>query len=148
MNNFQFKRDDEEKEVALNFCLNTFKENKEKFSFKLDPEKKKQWVEALRSGKYSQTIGFLKLVNKEENTCLHCCLGVYAEAIENAPQKERDNFPSILFWPEGYKEDNNTVYDCYLPNEIMDKNLQYHLSVFNDEGATFQEIAQIIEELL
>lgn len=43
-------------------------------------EVKKKWVEALRSGRYEQCSGFLKV--KSRGRLLHCCLGVLCEVAE------------------------------------------------------------------
>lgn len=41
----------------------------------MDADIKKKWIEALRSGKYKQGIGFLN------NNGKYCCLGVLCEAM-------------------------------------------------------------------
>lgn len=39
----------------------------------------KAWVEALRSGKYTQGIGSLRMEDSETGVCTHCCLGVVTQ---------------------------------------------------------------------
>lgn len=41
----------------------------------MNPEVKKLWVEALRSGKYEQTTGALESIDAQGNSS-YCCLGV------------------------------------------------------------------------
>jgi len=45
----------------------------------MDKKKAVNWVKALRSGKFKQGEGQLKVVNKNDGKISHCCLGVLAE---------------------------------------------------------------------
>lgn len=45
----------------------------------MNQELKTKWVEALRSGKYTQGNGLLCNLNSEINKLEHCCLGVLCE---------------------------------------------------------------------
>lgn len=122
-----------------------------------------KWVEALRSGEYPQTEGKLTRWGAGLSPALnrtypvgHCCLGVACElavkdGVEiNVMHDERgyvhydgeDNYlpPSVVEWlgftksasSQGvYKEDDNRVLS---------------LAKLNDEGSTFNEIADVIEE--
>jgi hypothetical protein len=56
---------------------------------KLDPQVKTKWLEALRSGKYQQGVGYVVSIGDEvkvgkENQ--YCCIGVGAQAL--APQTD------------------------------------------------------------
>jgi len=68
-----------------------------------------KWVEALRSGKYEQTEGYLKTENG------HCCLGVLCE-ISDLDLTVTERTPT--FKPFKYFEFNNN--DSHLPNEVKD----------------------------
>jgi hypothetical protein len=108
----------------------------------------KKWVEALRSGKYKQGKAYLRKGDK------YCCLGVACElAIESGVKVLVD------------KIDNNTHYynnkTKKLPREVtdwlglktdigeFDRTEQYvynnSLTNLNDNGKTFNDIADIIE---
>jgi hypothetical protein len=144
----------------------------------MKPEIAKQWVEALRSGKYKQ--GKQRLCNLKDNT--FCCLGVLCEiAKDNGIVLAKDYFeyfhdPMALIEKPSYsltqmKDDRS--YDgmtTSLPQSVMlwagmkhaqgeipDGSKYPHgvsipwstsamLTVLNDKGSTFEEIANIIEE--
>lgn len=112
-------------------------------------ENRKKWVEALRSGKYKQTSDSLR--NREGDGYAFCCLGVACD-LYNPNLWEQEN-------PRGastYLE--NT---CSLPTAVMnwlglkeaegqwdeeDPMKVRSLSIYNDDGATFDEIADLIED--
>jgi len=45
----------------------------------MNPEVKKKWLEALRSGEYKQGIGALRNTNASKGIVTHCCLGVLCD---------------------------------------------------------------------
>jgi len=91
---------------------------------KLPEDFKKKWIAALRSGEYKQCTGFLHLGGG------HCCLGV-AEIIHGVKSEStrvlRGNFPQAI---EGISE------------------MSTKLTSMNDNGNTFSQIADYIEENL
>lgn len=105
----------------------------------------KAWVAALRSGKYEQGRGYLKVGN------LFCCLGVACDiAVKNGVDIEVTDtsydgetkvMPEVVTaWlglrnEEGYYETRNDY------NLLVGK----RLTIDNDDGKTFEEIADIIE---
>lgn len=122
----------------------------------MDPKIKKRWIKALRSGKYKQTKGVL------HNEDGFCCLGVLCDLVKKELKLE---------WK--LSETRSDVYDipvyticrgkCYhLPRKVadyaklkqtdpsvsIDRHDVYSLANANDEGFTFNEIADIIEEKL
>lgn len=108
---------------------------------KIDPEFKIKWLEALRSGKYSQAIGWLKGLDGG-----FCCLGVACDISgEGAWNSDR-----------GYKIKNNLNDNAdykILPVELTTKYKIYFgvsgiLSRMNDRGESFEDIANWIEENL
>jgi hypothetical protein len=107
----------------------------------MDPTLKRQWIDALRSGKYQQGK---KALRTDENK--FCCLGVlcdisgkgewrYEEPIPDAPKRSRwayviDGFVSRDLLP--HAPTFGIVYETVL-------------SEMNDEGHTFEEIADYIQ---
>lgn len=111
------------------------------------PEIRKQWTAALRSDEFRQATGALRVDDR------HCCLGVLCELHRRAnPDYEwKEPVPGL-----GY------VYDKYisaLPESVMlwaglrSQNPRVThplrtLAQMNDDGFTFAEIADVIEEAL
>jgi len=110
----------------------------------MNPQIKQKWVSALRSGDYKQTQHRLR---KEDG---FCCLGVLCDLYikENNEEWKIDGvgdyfyeqykFPplSVIEW-SGLVSDNPSV--C---------NGKTSLGYLNDNGTTFNEIADLIEEHL
>lgn len=95
----------------------------------MDAQLKEKWVEALRSGKYSQTMRQLK-----DDTGF-CCLGVLCD-IQGADFdaiREEYGTLSLSVNPAKYLKDINNVS---------------FLSLMNDDGKSFSEIADYIEKTL
>jgi hypothetical protein len=109
-------------------------------------EKAKEWVEALRSGKYLQTT------NKLKRNQGFCCLGVLCDISKDndgmwddtnyylgmghiLPQVVRDEFG--IYSSQGYRHDNKTIL-------IGDKEYN-NLMKANDSGVPFEDIATYIE---
>lgn len=104
-------------------------------------DNRKTWVEALRSGNYKQTKGYL------HDDVGYCCLGVACD------------ISGLGGWEQ--KEDNDWYYYMdkadTLPEEVIDwlglntsiGRLVFHvypdLAKANDRGTTFEQIANIIE---
>lgn len=103
-------------------------------------ELKAKWIEALRSGKYKQTIGTLC----DERG--HCCLGVLMEVAGEQIQRRSDNpansyhtTPSLDFYTRhnidcGNNRDFKIDHRCML------------LAGYNDSGHSFKQIADIIDQ--
>lgn len=119
---------------------------------KMNPEWKAKWLTALRSGDYEQCTG--KLHEKDDG---FCCLGVLC-----------DIYPGGR-WEEGPDENSVEMVSCHgsskssqvLPHSLSkelgidnssvlidDKGADNWLAALNDAGASFEEIADIIEEQL
>lgn len=101
---------------------------------KLGP-KQKAWVKALRSGKFKQTEGVLKDKNG------YCCLGVLCELEEkltkNGYIKGTDNsieLPNIILKKYGFNSKIGSIKNSY------------SLAARNDDGISFKEIANFIEQ--
>lgn len=123
-------------------------------------ELKKKWVEALRSGKYSQGKNYLRKGDS------YCCLGVLCEVAglewERIPTQSAFAVREFAFETQtlGYelqeKLFDNTRYDDEYDKRVNmdegpmvtidgDKNT---LAAHNDAGKTFKQIADAIEEQL
>lgn len=98
--------------------------------FKLDPEVKRKWVTALRSGKYKQGRDFLH--TRWNDT--YCCLGVaVAEGLMTEQATGDEHVPPIT-----------VSTTCGLPFEIINE-----LVAYNDiEKKSFTWIAAVIEKYL
>lgn len=103
----------------------------------MNTEMKAKWVEALRSGKYTQGKGSLHPGN-----CF-CCLGVLCDLID--PTK----------WSADYAKD--VLYDgcafSWIPGGLRSDlgipgAIETELATMNDTGRTFTEIANYIEATL
>ena len=106
----------------------------------------KKWVEALKSGKYTQARGLLHNRSRE-----FCCLGVACDLY--AREKGLSWFEDCELYFVGLTESGGI-----LPNTVRDwlglnsgdggfngeTGLNF-LSVMNDNGSTFDEIAKLIE---
>jgi len=109
---------------------------------KLNPEFKKKWVEALRSGEYIQGISQLHYTDfKDENEIdiidKYCCLGVACRVLGYTDKQilEYGNIPkSFELVPSELKKDGGTQATLVMMND--------------EEGKSFNEIADWIEKHL
>lgn len=110
---------------------------------RLDPEKKRVWLEALRSKNYTQGNQTLK-----NHRGYFCCLGVYADAVEHVEWKKEVNSNPDQGSFEYFVYDQET-YSGSLPNYMVDEKAQPSLMAMNDsESLSFNEIADWVEENL
>lgn len=114
--------------------------------FKLKPEAKKIWTDALRSGRYNQTRGALtkfwgqNLETGKPLTQGYCCLGVACEEGLASPAEEGlDEMGDRALVPGGMRD--GWVMPSFLP-----KNIQENLIEMNDDlGVSFAGIADYVE---
>lgn len=107
-------------------------------SYKMDPEIKAKWVEALRSGKYKQGQKRLRV-----DVNIWCCLGVLAD-INGEEWESYLNEHYIEYW-----RTVNGADIFYTGNGSLLLHPQADiLAQMNDRGASFDEIADYIEENL
>jgi hypothetical protein len=131
----------------------------------MNPEIKKAWVKALRSGEYAQSTGALcnlKNVGTESRDEYavkgYCCLGVLTDLAVKAEvaqwERSGDGLP-VQGVRETIEPGINTVVTALLPQNVMDwAGLEQtnplirgkSLASMNDEGKSFEEIADVIEE--
>jgi hypothetical protein len=125
---------------------------------KMNPEIKARWVDALKSGNYTQGQGRLHAKDANGNSSF-CCLGVLCDLAN------KDN---IALEIEAYETSDGVsiLYDddeSWLPNSVTEWSGVDHQGTFNegldnqefstlaylnDNGATFEHIATVIEEYL
>lgn len=118
---------------------------------------KADWIAALRSGKYKQSQSYLYSAQGQ------CCLGVLCDIAE-VPYIDDNGGPRTYLFkvPSRYDSTNengsmipkrvNLTSDLDLDLEVRHKkagieNLRYALAAMNDDGKTFNEIADYIEKL-
>ncbi len=138
----------------------------------MNPEIKAKWVAALRSGEFTQGHG--GLYNRETDS--YCCLGVLCElaARENVVNHVRGEQPAHAVMNPTSREfdffgdhevvfgDNPTANSFVLPVQVQEwAGLAYPIGGYvpweddvtgldyaNDNGGTFEVIADLIEEYL
>lgn len=123
---------------------------------KMDPEKKARWVAALRSGKYKQGRHLLRSRTGRRM----CCLGVLCDIATADGVGEWKWSQLAKEWE--HRESPDGAGDAQLPlpavrawaglpegnPKVCHAHVFSTLSRVNDQGATFAEIADIIEEQL
>lgn len=100
-------------------------------------ELKQRWIEALRSDKYNQGRGHLR-VDLYGKT-FHCAMGVLYDLIATPEKWER-----LRLGPASH------FFGAYLPIEAyektgLDPRIERRIASLNDEGVTFRDIADMIE---
>lgn len=131
-------------------CTMTTKEDSVTIK-KMNPEVKKLWVEALRSGKYTQETHCLK--REINGLTIHCCLGVLCELYQQYQA------PDVIWASEANMTERGFLGEVFgLPDVVRDwaglvkaKECfsEVHLITLNDvKRKTFQALADLIEENL
>jgi hypothetical protein len=131
------------------------KKFKDRATEKMNPEAKKVLVDALRSGKYAQTTGYLQVVEKYgETEPGFCCLGVLTvEAMNHGVEGIKTSRPEahggkvVRFESE---DDSSSAFLigpvakwAQIPGGVINA-----LMGINDNGGSFELIADLIEEYL
>lgn len=124
----------------------------------MDPVIKQRWIDDLRSAKYTQTKGALhRTVPAGDRGVGCCCLGVLCEQAADIGVIERVPFGTQLIGYMSTRNGRPYIEFSLLPPEVVHwagltttvgLNLpddDTNLSVLNDEGATFAELADVIE---
>lgn len=138
---------------------------------RMNPEVKSKWVARLRSGEYAQGSGYLNQANGNGGR-EYCCLGVLCEIAREEgvipdPKEAGDildyggispeelSVPQPRFGmqfppPEVVKWAGLSEYDPHIEYEhdLYEETIEGTLSELNDEGRTFDEIADLIEKQL
>jgi hypothetical protein len=105
------------------------------------------WIKYLRENPDKQGTGYLERNGKM------CCLGVLCK-IQNRPFTE-ENGATVFDLSSGVLSPSNPLYcllehngDLGIPVDFVGEGLSRNLATLNDWGATFDEIAWLIEEIL
>ena len=114
---------------------------------KMDAEIKARWVKALRSGEYVQTAGFLWRTKFHHIDGIpgNCCLGVLAR-IEGLESQEVDD--GVRAFEFMGRCDSVALPVGYIQKIGLDWMVHNQLANMNDNGATFDQIADWIEQNL
>lgn len=96
-------------------------------TYQLSQDERRAWIEALRSGKYIQTKDTLR------DKTGHCCLGVLCDL--------KDLWTLLL-----QKYGRNQIGELAHAELGLTWEFARQLVQLNDGGATFEEIAQVIED--
>lgn len=113
----------------------------------------RRWIAALRSGKFKQTVGVLRRNDAAGNAVGHCCLGVLCEISGGEAAVERDK--PYFRMPNGVEYNPRSlplgVARQQFGDDLAGRNsndMLRPLAVMNDDGATFADIANILEDAL
>ena len=101
----------------------------------MNPELKQKWTEALRSGRYQQTNGYLR------DSCGYCCLGVLCDIVD-------PNGWSLDEWAEENRHriaDDNELGATGCLTVGLEDDAETHVIEMNDGGTPFTEIADWID---
>lgn len=106
----------------------------------MKPDVKQAWLTALRSGDYQQGQGYLRQGDQ------YCCLGVLCDLYGKAVGPE---------WEEDHRYDAQQVHSMHCVDTTLPIQVQrwadlmspnpLDLAALNDDGSTFEELANIIE---
>lgn len=108
----------------------------------MDKRLKKQWLDALRSDDYEQGTGDFIQKETEYSTdngepekveVGYCCLGVLAD---------------VVGFPDGFINNNALLPPAYCDFLGLPTDVQEDVAEMNDEGHTFEEIADYLEVVL
>lgn len=104
----------------------------------MNREIKREWIEALESGRYKQGIGYL------EDDGKFCCLGVLCKTLRISTRDNR------RIGSDGINSDATLEYlsDAVLDRVGLTHEQQEDLSVLNDNGDDFRDIAEYIRKNL
>jgi hypothetical protein len=113
----------------------------------MDADVKAKWLEALRSGKYTQTRSYLK------DSRGYCCLGVLCEIQDVEYEPGLDSEGAYRFDFRSFSENesqldvrNNFPTEDFLESVGLRSLFASDLAVYNDEGYSFEYIANWIEK--
>jgi hypothetical protein len=116
---------------------------------------KTNWLNALRSGEYKQATGVLCREDHETGAKGFCCLGVLQQIVSGDVERYSsgipDSVPSLNWLSENGiafngGSQNNPVFIAY--NEEVAEQNWTSAAELNDNGASFTEIADILEPLI
>ena len=103
----------------------------------MNPEIKTKWLEALRSDRYAQ--GHATLRTKDDR---FCCLGVLCDVVKPDAWGKSDFSNSLAHDRNGIAFPGDQIYAA----AGLEYNLGTTLAAMNDQGDSFADIADYIEE--
>lgn len=123
----------------------------------MDPEVRRRWTAALRSGEFQQGRGKLAAVEETSDERRYCCLGVLCElAARDGVVTVRDGVDWV-----SYMDNDGPMQINYLPRAVASwaglsstnpriRSINVSgdtptLSYLNDSGYTFDQIADVID---
>ena len=119
---------------------------------------KQKWVDALRSGKYTQAQS--KLYSGDGFCCLGVLCDIYAKEVGDIAWVKKDpskTWIDVDKWDYWYFDDQSEVLpDCVCKWAELDENdpdvykncVLTTLASLNDKGVTFEDLSEVIEEQL
>jgi len=133
----------------------------------MTPVTKQAWIDALRSGEFNQCTGALGKLDPESGDISYCCLGVLAAVAGAGHRFTPLEGDGILVFDFGDGSEDSGIIplsvrdtivsdlDLNLPGEVRrdrcgwqrPDDLMRTLSSMNDNGVTFDEIADYIDEV-
>lgn len=124
-------------------------------SEKMNPRVKRMWLRALRSGRYAQGRGSLcKMPDSRDRDYRFCCLGVLCDlAVKDGVEVEWSPDPSAPAKRLMIEGDGGGLQEKVREWAGIDTRLAHLeegdcLAIRNDKGASFQQIADLIEREL
>lgn len=121
----------------------------------MNPEVKKAWIQALRSGNYEQGELYIRY-REDDDRLTYCCLGVLCDLGERKNERWTKQNDGGAFSYRGLhgRATRNGYEACgFPPDDVLeaagldDSNAKY-LAKMNDGGFSFETIAAYIEEKL
>jgi hypothetical protein len=110
---------------------------------------KTKWIEALRSGRYAQTKGYLRTIDQEGNSC-YCAAGVLADIIDPGAWEEASPCSDLRSTTK-YRWNGHMFglqKEEYEPFEIPFSILDGAMRRNDDKFESFSDIADYLEEAL
>ena len=123
---------------------------------------KQKWIDALRSGKYTQAQS--KLYSGDGFCCLGVLCDIYAKEVGDIAWVKKDpskTWIDVDKWDYWYFDDQSEVLpecvskwadlnenDPVVTKDIVTPNYLTTLASLNDKGVTFEDLAEVIEEQL
>ncbi len=116
----------------------------------MNPELKDKWIKALRSGYYKQGQEVLKSIDYK-----FCCLGVLCDIIDTNKWSLKTSLEAYTWessdslLPRSLQ--NELDLDSYVMIDLLQKDSEYQrysLTMLNDQGMSFDQIADVIEYFL
>lgn len=117
---------------------------------------RKRWVKALRSGKYKQGRGFLCHYERNAQEPSYCCLGVLMDLVAKRLGYCKETHPETPI--VDFRRDHRTFASSALLEDVVvlidlidgfgfiERGARWpSLAAMNDDGASFDEIADMIE---